>query len=103
MPRDCSSSLKFAARTLIANVSPPLLPGLSRRCPRPDPADSCPDSEVVFASDANNHRKLHRRFEVRACPVAKRHKAKPLPQQTAPGALSKPWTDPVGLYYGLEP
>ncbi len=56
MPRDCNSSLKFVARTLLASVSspplrrafPPLLP--------PDPDDPCPDSEVVFDCDANDHR-----------------------------------------------
>jgi hypothetical protein len=38
----------------------------------------CPASEVVFARGTNEHRELHRLRETRACPVAKRHIAKPI-------------------------
>jgi hypothetical protein len=41
-------------------------------------ADACPGSEAVFARGTNEHRKLHRPREVRARPVAKRLKAKPI-------------------------
>ncbi|MGH7734306.1 MAG: hypothetical protein ACREOE_11555, partial [Gemmatimonadales bacterium] len=52
--------------------------GLPRRCSRSACADPCPDSEAVFARGTNEHRKLHRPREARACPVAKRHQVKPI-------------------------
>jgi hypothetical protein len=123
MQRNCSFLLKGRHRTLIASMSSPLLPALSRRCSRPDAADPCPYDEVVLAGGTNEHRKLHRRFEAGSCPVAKRHKAKPLAaahstgsrQRRTPRAnteaasLATPRSfietqdGPVGLDYGRKP